>query len=49
MLAYYFKKQEEQKVLEVENDDSYLNSKWADTNGMKNGLYNGGDIKWKFK
>lgn len=50
MLSFYFKKQEEQKKLEVENDDSYLNSKWADSNGMKKALYYGDkDIKWKFK
>ncbi len=50
MLSFYFKKQEEQKKLEVENDDAYLNSQWADPNGMKKGLYWGEkDIKWKYK
>jgi hypothetical protein len=50
MLSYYFKKQEEQKKLETESDDSYLNSKWADPKSLKNGLYSGTkDISWKFK
>ena len=50
MLSFYFKKQEEQKKLEVENDDNYLNSQWADPSGMKKALYWGEkDIKWKFK
>jgi hypothetical protein len=50
MLSFYFKKQEEQKKLETENDDSYLESNWADPKGMKNSLYNGNrDIGWKFK
>jgi hypothetical protein len=50
MLSYYFKKQEEQKKLEVENEDSYLNSQWSDSAGLKKALYWGDkDIKWKFK
>jgi hypothetical protein len=50
MLSFYFKKQEEQKKLEYENDDSYLNSKWADGNGLKKSFYTGDrDIKWKYK
>jgi hypothetical protein len=50
MLSYYFKKQEEQKKLENENDDSYLNSKWADPSSLKKSLHHGDkDIKWKFK
>ena len=50
MLSFYFKKQEEQKKLEVENDDSYLNSQWADGNGLKKSMYHGDkDIKWKYK
>lgn len=50
MLSYYFKKQEEQKKLEYENDDSYLNSQWADGQRLKKSLYYGdSDIKWKYK
>ena len=50
MLSYYFKKQEEQKKLEYENDDSYLNSQWADSQKLKKSLYYGdSDIKWKYK
>lgn len=50
MLAFYYKKQEEIKKLEGHTDDSYLNSKWADPNGLKKSLYQGDkDISWKFK
>lgn len=30
MLAFYHKKTEEQKKLEEDNDDAYLNAAWAD-------------------
>ncbi len=50
MLSFYFKKQEEQKKLEVENDDAYLNSQWADPKALKCQLNSGTtDVKWKFK
>jgi hypothetical protein len=50
MLSFYFKKQEEQKKLEYENDDNYLNSQWADNQRLKKSLYYGDkDIKWKYK
>jgi len=42
MLAYYHKKQEEQKQLEKDEDDSYMNSTWANPNNLKNALQNGG-------
>ena len=49
MLSYYYKKQEEQKKLENESEDSYLDSEWADPKGMQKQLYTGGDISWKYK
>ena len=49
MLSYYYKKQEEQKKLEGESEDSYLDSQWADPKGMQKQLYMKGDISWKFK
>lgn len=49
MLSYYYKKQEEQKKLEANNEDSYLDSQWADPKGMEKRLYTNGDITWKFK
>ena len=47
MLAYYYKKQEKQKKLEAENEDSYLNSQWADPKSMEKQLYLKGEITWK--
>jgi len=41
MMAYYYKKQEEQKQLEKDEDDSYMNSAWANPNNLKNTLVNG--------
>lgn len=49
MMQIYFKKQEEAKKLEENNEDDYLNSQWADSNGLKKSLYNGNSINWKFK
>ena len=49
MLSYYYKKQEEQKKLENESEDSYLDSQWADPKGMQKELYmKGNDISWKY-
>jgi hypothetical protein len=42
MLAYYYKKQEEQKGLEQDENDDYMNSSWANPNNLKNQLINGG-------
>ncbi|XXQ34497.1 Ubiquitin-like domain-containing protein [Plasmodiophora brassicae] len=49
MMAYYHKKQEEQKRLEEDNQDSYLNSDWANPKQYKQhfqGL-SPGNIKWR--
>ena len=48
MLQYYYKKQEEEKKLQNENEDSYLDSQWADPKQMEKQLYMNGDIKWKY-
>merc|ERR1719479_698935 len=42
MLAHYYKKQEEQKKLQADEDDSYLDSQWADPKSLKNALVGGG-------
>lgn len=48
MLAFYHKKQEEQKKLEENEDDAYLNAGWADNSKLKRELNGGtGDIKWR--
>ncbi len=48
MLAFYHKKQEEQKKLEEDNEDAYMNSAWADTRQLKGSLHGQGNVKWKF-
>lgn len=45
MMAHYFKRQEELKKLGEADDDDYLNSEWADTRQMKNGLQGLGNVK----
>merc|ERR1719390_533645 len=42
MLAHYYKKQEETKKLAEDEDDSYLDSQWADPKALKNQLIGGG-------
>ncbi|KAL3884223.1 hypothetical protein ACJMK2_030441 [Sinanodonta woodiana] len=46
MMAYYYKKQEEMKKLETQQDDSYLDSPWADNNQLKRSFQGIKDIKW---
>ena len=45
MMAYYYKKQEEWKKLESNDEDSYLNSAWADNKSLKNQLHGLSNIK----
>lgn len=47
MMAYYYKKQEDMKKLALEEDDSYLNSDWADNGNLKRQFHGMNDIKWK--
>lgn len=50
MMQIYFKKQQEIKDLENNNEDDYLNSQWADPSNLKKSLYTGNkDINWKIK
>ena len=35
MMAWYHKKQEEQKALEENQDDAYMHSNWASANSLK--------------
>ncbi|RUS86733.1 hypothetical protein EGW08_005523 [Elysia chlorotica] len=46
MMAYYYKKQEEFKKLEKEQDDSYMDSAWADPNQLKRQFQGLNNIKW---
>ncbi len=47
MLSFYHKKTEEQKKLEDDNDDAYMNSAWADNRNLKNSLQGTGGIRWR--
>ncbi len=50
MLAYYYKKQEEQKKLESEIEENYTNSSWANPDNLKNNLVTGGKgVNFKFR
>lgn len=42
MLAHYYKKQEEDKKLRDNEDDSYLDSEWANPKALKSALVGGG-------
>jgi len=47
MLAHYYKKQEEQKKLQADEDDSYLDAEWANPKALKDSLVGGGrPIRW---
>nr|KAJ3423276.1 hypothetical protein HK105_006653 [Polyrhizophydium stewartii] len=52
LMAYYYKKQEEQKVgnmvrLAENDEDDYLNSRWADNTALKSAFRGVGDVKWR--
>jgi hypothetical protein len=47
MMQYYYKKQEEFKKLQTDQDDSYLNSKWADSQSLKQSLTGTQHISWR--
>ncbi|CAG5136661.1 unnamed protein product [Candidula unifasciata] len=46
MMAYYYKKQEEFKKLEKEQEDTYMDSAWADTHELKRQFQGLSNIKW---
>jgi len=47
MMAYAYRKQEELKKLETDEDDSYLNSGWADPQSLKRQFHGVGNVKWR--
>jgi len=47
MIAFYHKKQQEMDKLALEDEDAYLNSKWADPKALKQAFSGVGDISWK--
>jgi cilia- and flagella-associated protein 298 len=49
MMAYYYRKQEELKRLEENEDDEYLASQWADPKSLKHAFTGMRDVKWNLK
>ena len=47
MMAWYFKKQEEEKRLAEDNDDAYGGAKWADPKALKASLLGVGDVGFR--
>jgi len=48
MLSHYYKKQEEDKKLKGDEDDSYLDTEWANPKSLKGALVGGGrPISWR--
>ena len=45
MMAHYFKKQEERKALQADDEDSSYGSEWADPRGLKKSLLGTGGIR----
>ena len=48
MMAFAYRRQEELKKLEQDEDDSYLNAAWADGSALKKRLQGmGGGVGWR--
>ncbi|NP_001086851.1 cilia- and flagella-associated protein 298-A [Xenopus laevis] len=47
LMMHYYRRQEEFKKLEEDEDISYLNAEWADSNSLKRQFQGVKDIKWK--
>lgn len=47
MMSYWHKKEQESNKLEEADEDSYLNSAWANPKGFKQSVLGMGDIKFK--
>ena len=46
MMSYYYRKQEEWKKLEANDEDSYLDSAWAERGQLKRQFHGLNNIKW---
>ncbi|XP_003388750.1 PREDICTED: UPF0769 protein C21orf59 homolog [Amphimedon queenslandica] len=46
MMSYAYRRQEELKKLEADEEDSYLNAQWADPHELKRSFQGLRDIKW---
>jgi len=47
MIAFYHKKEEEMKKLALEDEDSYMNSAWANPKSLKNAFTGVGEVTWR--
>eukprot|EP01117_Protostelium_nocturnum_P019575 TRINITY_DN8523_c0_g1_i1.p1 TRINITY_DN8523_c0_g1~~TRINITY_DN8523_c0_g1_i1.p1 ORF type:complete len:282 (-),score=119.00 TRINITY_DN8523_c0_g1_i1:161-958(-) len=47
MMSFYYKRAQEQKKLEEDNEDSYVNSAWANPKNLKNTFNGLENISWK--
>ncbi|KAK9870221.1 hypothetical protein WA026_006306 [Henosepilachna vigintioctopunctata] len=47
MMMHAYRKQEEMKKLHADDDDSYLNSQWADGSNMKKSFHGLSNITWR--
>ena len=46
-MAWYFKKQEEEKRITEDNDEGYAQAKWADPRALKGALLGVGDVGFR--
>jgi len=47
MIAFYHKKEQEMSRMNLEDEDAFQNSAWANPKGLKNAMIGTGDIKWR--
>merc|ERR1711988_1400440 len=47
MIAFYHKKQQEAEKLALEDEDSYMNSPWANPKSLKNSFTGVGEVTWR--
>lgn len=47
MMLHAYRKQEELKKLDMDNDDNYLNAAWADSGNLKRAFQGINNISWR--